>query len=171
MSLPRIGAILLLFAALTWAGLDRLGNVDALPALLPWIADDAAMVTEPMSPGPMNASTDDLSAALTAAAAEADELARLGAAKSRNLLEIERGHRRMTAALAAADNAVAADLPPDAQPAAAAYRDGAAAVRGAMNDAQQGFLTFDWDRVKRANAQMSDGAATLDAAARLAAGG
>ncbi|HET7092208.1 MAG TPA: hypothetical protein VFI22_01990, partial [Thermomicrobiales bacterium] len=49
-----------------------------------------------------------------------------------------------------------------------AYRDGAVRIRMAMDDAFAGFIRFDWQRVRRATAEMTAGEAALaEALARL----
>ncbi len=105
---------------------------------------------------------------LDAAAAQAGDLVALGETKSRNLIAITGQQRRMDDLLDETDVFLAsAALPEDAVPAVAAYRDGAAAVRAAMADAQAGFVRFDWERVRRATGEMVEGEAALARAAGL----
>jgi hypothetical protein len=89
---------------------------------------------------------------LDAAAAQAGDLVALGETKSRNLLAITAGQRRMSGLLDETDAfLVTATLPEEADPAVAAYREGAAAVRAAWTEAQAGFVRLDWERVRRAD--------------------
>lgn len=99
---------------------------------------------------------------LSAAADQAAALAALGERRSRNLLEIRSAQSRMEETLAAVDTIAAAGPPPaSAVSAVASYRSGAALVRDAMDEAQAGFLQFDWDRVATAYEDLDAGAAQL----------
>lgn len=125
-----------------------------------------------MSPGAMSATSDAFGAEfaplLQRAAANAATLVTIGEAKERNLLRIHAAQQEMNASLAAADAWLAAHVPPAAdEPAVAAYQHGAAAIRLAMNEAQAGFLRFDFARVARATTTMRQGAADLNTALTL----
>ena len=99
-------------------------------------------------------------------AAEARVLVAMGEDRERNLIVIRRQQEVMLESLAAADAWLGANPPPPALvPAAAAYRDGANAIRAAMEEAQAGLLRFDFDRVARATNTLADGSSTLDLAA------
>ena len=99
-------------------------------------------------------------------AAEARVLVAMGEDRERNLLRIRRQQEVMLESLAAADAWLGANPPPPALvPAAAAYRDGAEAIRVAMDEAQAGLLRFDFDRVARATDTLADGSSALDLAA------
>jgi hypothetical protein len=89
----------------------------------------------------------------------------MGVQKSRNLLAIRAAQREMLGQLDAADAFLRQHPSPAAgDEAAAAYRDGAARIRAAMDDALAGFIRFDWERVRRATAEMTAGEASLAAA-------
>lgn len=92
----------------------------------------------------------------------------MGESRERNLLRIRAGQEAMTASLAAAD-AWLAMHPPAASDdlAIATYRNGAAAIRKAMAEAQAGFLRFDFDRVARATATLNAGAVELALASEI----
>ncbi|HEU5433384.1 MAG TPA: hypothetical protein VFU81_17090, partial [Thermomicrobiales bacterium] len=97
-----------------------------------------------------------------AADGTARRLTAMGAQKSRNLLAIRAAQREMIGRLDAADAFLRQHpAPPAGAGAAAAYRDGAARIRAAMDDALAGFLRFDWDRVRRATAEMTAGEGAL----------
>ena len=100
------------------------------------------------------------------AVADASVLVATGEARERNLLRIRGQQGAMLESLAAADAWLAEHPPPPAfVPAATAYHDGATKIRDAMDEAQAGFLRFDFDRVARATDMMKQG----DSALRLAA--
>ena len=100
------------------------------------------------------------------AAAQARVLVAMGEGRERNLLVIRREQEVMLKSLATADAWLGANPPPAAlAPAAAAYRAGAVSIRAAMDEAQAGFLRFDFERVARATEKMRDGAAALHLAA------
>ncbi len=99
-------------------------------------------------------------------AAEARVLVAMGKDRERNLLRIRRQQEVMLESLAAADTWLAANPPPPALvPTAAGYRDGAKAIRAAMDEAQAGLLRFDFDRVARATDTLADGSSALHVAA------
>jgi hypothetical protein len=103
--------------------------------------------------------------ALAAADGTAGRLVAMGAQKSRNLLAIRAAQREMLGQLDAAAAFLRQHPSPAAgDEAAAAYRDGAARIRAAMDDALAGFIRFDWERVRRATAEMTAGEASLAAA-------
>lgn len=98
-------------------------------------------------------------------AAEARVLLAMGEDRERNLFVIRRQQEVMLERLAAADAWLGANPPPPAfVPAAAAYREGANAIRAAMEEAQSGLLRFDFDRVSRATDTLEDGSSALDLA-------
>jgi hypothetical protein len=122
----------------------------------------------PAADSPGAAAVAAFAAHLDAAAAQAGDLVALGETKSRNLLAITTGQRRMSGLLDETDAFLAtATLPEEANPAVAAYRGGAAAVRAAMTEAQAGFVRLDWERVRRAAAALAEGKAALARAAGL----
>ena len=99
-------------------------------------------------------------------AAEARVLVAMGEDRERNLLRIRRQQEMMLESLAAADAWLEANPPPPAfAPAAGAYRDGAHAIRVAMDEAEAGLLRFDFDRVARATDTLAVGSSALDLAA------
>lgn len=105
---------------------------------------------------------------LERAASDAGVLLNLGESRERNLLRIRAGQEAMSNSLAAADAWLVAHPPAAAdEPAIEAYRDGAAAIRKAMEEAQAGFLRFDFDRVAVATETMWQGAAALERAMAL----
>lgn len=107
---------------------------------------------------------------LTADAALAADLVTLGETKSRNLLEITRQQRQMGRLLDATDSFLeASPLPAEADQAVTLYRQGAAAIRTAMAEAQAGFVRFDWERVREATAELPAGEAALRQAVDLPA--
>jgi hypothetical protein len=98
--------------------------------------------------------------------AEARVLVAMGEDRECNLLRIRRQQAVMLESLAAADAWLGANPPPPTLvPAAAAYRDGAHAIRVAMDEAQAGLLRFDFDRVARATDTLAEGSSALDLAA------
>jgi len=105
------------------------------------------------------------------AVADAGVLVATGESRERNLLRIRGQQEAMLRSLTAADAWLAEHPPPPAfMPAATAYHDGAMTIRDAMDEAQAGFLRFDFDRVARATEAMKQGNAALRlAAARLGA--
>lgn len=104
---------------------------------------------------------------LQRASTQADVLAALGEEKERNLIRIRTEQNAMVAALADADAWVAANPGSESEPAVAAYRAGTDAIRAAMDEAQAGFLSFDFDRVSRAYITLDAGAAALHRALGL----
>jgi hypothetical protein len=105
-------------------------------------------------------------AAFRPSVAAADDTARrlaaMGQQKSRDLLAIRAAQREMIGRLGAADAFLREHpTPAGADAAVAAYREGAARIRAAMDDALAGFLRFDWDRVRRATAELTAGEAAL----------
>lgn len=106
---------------------------------------------------------------LRAAHEQATVLVALAEERSRNLLAINAEQRRMEERLAAADGAIGGTPPAAFAEAVGSYRRGAAAVRRAMDEAQAGFLRFDWDRVARATDVLTEGTAELAAADALVA--
>lgn len=105
---------------------------------------------------------------LADAASEARKLVAIAERRERNLLTIRAGQQAMEEALGAADAWLATHPPAEADaPGVAAYRAGAASIRSAMTEAQAGFLRFDFDRVARATAQLSEGEAALELAISL----
>lgn len=99
-------------------------------------------------------------------AAEARVLVAMGEDRERNLLRIRRQQEVMLESLAAADAWLGANPPPPALgPTVATYRDGAKAIRAAMDEAQAGLRSFDFDRVARATDTLADGSSALDLAA------
>ncbi len=102
------------------------------------------------------------------AIAKAEILVAMGDSRERNLLRIRAEQEGMTTALAAADLWLEeTPAPVIEEPAVAAYREGAAAIRLAMQEAQAGFLRFDFDRVARATETLREGAAALERALAL----
>lgn len=101
-------------------------------------------------------------------AREAAVLTALGERKERNLFRIRTAQTAMEASLSATDAWLAANPAPEEHEAAvAAYRQGAALVREAMDEAQAGFLRLDFGRVARATATMRAGEAALREARML----
>ena len=99
------------------------------------------------------------------AVAEARALVAIGDRRSRNLLEIRAAQGRMADALQRVDDLTAArPAPPRFAPALDSYRLGSESIRTAMDDAQAGFLRFDWDRVAAAYDRLADGARRLERA-------
>ncbi|HYO30074.1 MAG TPA: hypothetical protein VER37_05780 [Thermomicrobiales bacterium] len=135
------------------------------------MARAASTLTGPATPAedrPRDGVTAEFARLLESDAALAGELVGLGEAKSRNLLAITGQQRRMGDLLDETDAFLAtAELPAGAEPAVAAYRDGATAIRAAMAEAQAGFVRFDWERVGRATARMTEGEAALARAVSL----
>ncbi len=105
---------------------------------------------------------------LEQAAANAQALVAMGESRERNLLRIRAAQEAMSSSLAAADAWLADQQPPaPVEPAIAAYRPGAAAIRTAMSEAEAGFLRLDFDRVVRATVTLRQGAADLARAVGL----
>jgi hypothetical protein len=101
---------------------------------------------------------------------QAGELVEMGKARDRNLFRVRAEQEAMTAALADADAWLAAHPPSAADaPAVDAYRNGASAIREAMNEAQAGFLHLDFDRVAAATVTMQSGHSALEQAIGLLA--
>lgn len=102
------------------------------------------------------------------AVAKARELVVIGETREHNLFRIRAEQDAMETALAAADVWVTAHPPPPGDElAVAAYREGAAAIRLAMQEGQAGFLRFDFDRVARATETLEQGAAAVERARGL----
>lgn len=118
---------------------------------------------------------EEVSPRLTRASLEAAALAEIGERRSRNLLEIRSAQDRMDQSLDDLDALLATRPPPPRFASSLAnYREGAGTVRAAMDEAQAGFVRFDWDRVGAAYDLVETGGATLRGAARdlaAAAGG
>lgn len=112
---------------------------------------------------------------LTQALLDAAALAEIGERRSRNLLEIRAAQDRMNQSLDDLDALLATRPPPRRFASSlATYRQGATAVRDAMDEAQAGFVRFDWDRVAVAYDLAETGAAQIRRAASdlaAAAGG
>ena len=104
----------------------------------------------------------ELESRLSTASAEARSLVDLAERRSRNLLEIRAAQRRMEDKLDAVD-AFASENPPPAPLASAldSYRNGARAIRTAMDEAQAGFFRLDWERVASAYDRLATGADRL----------
>jgi hypothetical protein len=99
---------------------------------------------------------------LARASLDAAVLTEIGERRSRNLLEIRDAQTKMDRALDDLDAILAARPPPPRfAPSLATYRKGAAAIRDAMDEAQAGFVRFDWDRVAAASDLAETGAAGL----------
>lgn len=110
---------------------------------------------------------------LTRASLDAAALAEIGERRSRNLLEIRAAQAQMNQSLDDLDGFLAARPPPPRFASSlTTYRQGATAVRDAMDEAEAGFVRFDWDRVAVAYDLVETGAARLRRAANdLAAAG
>ncbi len=105
---------------------------------------------------------------LEQAIADARVLVATGEARDRNLLRIRAQQEAMLGSLSAADAWLDANpAPARVVPAVAAYREGATAIRAAMDEAQAGFLRFDFGRVARATETMGRGEAALSRALTL----
>jgi len=99
---------------------------------------------------------------LRVVSAEAQELAVLGRAKSRNLVELQRRGERVGDASRQIDEYIVAHgVPARFTSAQERYTSGIAAVRRAIEESRSAFVTFDWDRVARAVRVMESGAADL----------
>lgn len=97
--------------------------------------------------------------------AQARELARLGEAKSRDIFAIRAHGDRLNELSDELDTFLAASgTPPRFDGVDAGYREGVELTRRAMQEAQRGFLTFDWDRVARAVPVFVAGADRLEMA-------
>jgi hypothetical protein len=138
-------------ASLWWLGLPAALQPatypDASPASPAGIGSPAAV--------PTNAAA--WAAAFRPSVAAADDTARrlaaMGQQKSRDLLAIRAAQREMIGRLDAADAFLREHpAPAGAGAAAASYREGAARIQAAMDDALAGFLRLDWERVRRATA-------------------
>lgn len=106
---------------------------------------------------------------LRRASEQADHLVALGESRERNLLRIRAEQSAMLSALAEADAWLAAHPANQGDPAAVTYASGAARIRTAMDEAQAGFLRFDFERVARANDSLRAGARSLHQAIELLA--
>jgi hypothetical protein len=81
-------------------------------------------------------------------AAEANILAEMGRAHSRNILEIQtRGDRVNENASRIDAYSTAHGVPPRFLPSYEQFSEGVRLLQQAMNDSRQGMLTFDWDKV------------------------
>lgn len=102
---------------------------------------------------------------LRALNAEVSAAAELGQSKSRNLFAFQRHGTRIRDLSDELDGYLAEHAPPPRFAAAIAqYRQGIAAVREAMDDAQSGLLRLDWQRVATAIPVMTGGASDVNAA-------
>jgi hypothetical protein len=102
---------------------------------------------------------------LRAVTAEAQKLAELGRAKSRNVIELQRRGDRVNDISREIDDWVAMrPVPGVFAPAMQRYSSGIAAVRKATEESRSAFVTFDWDRVARAVVIMEKGADDLTSA-------
>lgn len=178
MALPRALGVFVVVAVVAWVAIDRIGPwlatgpdgdaaVRPTAALAPPVREDGGS-----APGVGHSGDGEPAAAaatmarfgtlLDAAVEQARVLVRLGQTRSRNLLAIAAERGRMEARLAEIDALLArGELPPVAAPAVAAYRDGAAAIRAAMAEAEAGFLRLDWGRVGEAVARLEEGTVAL----------
>lgn len=118
------------------------------------------------SPSP-SYSTHEFLPLLQRASEQADHLVALGMSRERNLLRIYAEQSTMLSALADADAWLAAHPANQDDPATVAYHAGAADIRSAMEEAQAGFLRFDFERVARANDTLQAGARSLHQAIDL----
>jgi hypothetical protein len=107
---------------------------------------------------------------LQRASTQADALVALGQARERNLIRIRSEQNAMAAVLAEADAWVNANSDSESEPAIATYGEGAASIRAVMNEAQEGFLRFDFDRVTGATETLMTGADALRQALDLLTG-
>jgi hypothetical protein len=166
----RRSLVVLAVAAVAAAGIWWFGGPAALgPTAYPEASP--ATFAAGLAGSPIIASRADAAwgAAFRPSLLAADETARrltaMGEQKSRNLLAIRAAQREMIGRLDAADAFLRQHpAPPAGVGAAAAYHNGAARIRAAMDDALAGFLRFDWDRVRRATAEMRAGEAALASA-------
>jgi hypothetical protein len=102
---------------------------------------------------------------LRALTAEVNAAAELGQSKSRNLFAFQRHGAQIRDLSDELDGYLAEHVPPPRFAAAIAqYRQGVAAVRQAMGEAQSGLLRLDWTRVATAIPVMSSGATDVSAA-------
>jgi len=102
------------------------------------------------------------------AAANARVLVATGEARDRNLLRVRSQQEAMWGSLDAADAWLDANPAPDRFISAeAAYREGATAIRTAMDDAQAAFLRLDFARVARAIKTLERGEAAITSAIAL----
>jgi hypothetical protein len=102
---------------------------------------------------------------LRAVTAEAEKLAELGRAKSRNVIELQRRGDRVNDISQQIDDQVGAQpVPVVFAPAMQRYSAGIGAVLRATEESRSAFVTFDWDRVARAVEEMETGAAELASA-------
>jgi hypothetical protein len=98
-------------------------------------------------------------------AAQARELARLGEEKSRDLFAIRAHGDRLNELGEELDAFIAANGTPDRFASVeGGYREGIRLAKRGMQEAQRGFLSFDWDRVARAVPVFAAGADRLDSA-------
>lgn len=104
---------------------------------------------------------------LQRASTQADLLVALGQARERNLIRLRGEQNAMVEALQETDAWINANPERQSGPAFATYREGASAIRAAMNEAQEGFLRFDFDRVATANETLQTGAGALHRALDL----
>ncbi len=105
---------------------------------------------------------------LRALTVEVNAAAELGRSKSRNLFAFQRHGSRIRGLSDELDRYLEAHAPPPRFAAAMAqYRQGIAAVRHAMEEAQSGLLRFDWTRVATAIPVMGGGATEVNAALTL----
>ncbi|HEU0115392.1 MAG TPA: hypothetical protein VFQ80_11980 [Thermomicrobiales bacterium] len=155
-------------AAIWWFGVPAAFGPSVYPAASPAILPAGLDAGTPVVAAPADIAW---SAAFQPTVRAADDTARrlvaMGAQRSRNLLAIRAAQREMIGRLAAADGFLRLHPAPPSGAATAAelaYRDGAVRIRAAMDDALAGFIRFDWQRVRRATAEMTAGETSLAAA-------
>jgi hypothetical protein len=153
-------------AAIWWFGVPAALGPAAYPTAPPATFAASSPVGSPLAASPADVAwTAAFRPLLTSADGTARRLVAMGGQKSRNLLAIRTAQREMLGQLDAADAFLRQHPSPAAgAEAAAAYRDGAARIRAAMDDALAGFIRFDWERVRQATAEMTAGEASLAAA-------
>lgn len=151
----------------TWIGVALVGVLAAASVIVApgrqsrAVPPGAAVAPAALSPAEA-AFFRDVAPRLSRAARDAAALTEIGKRRSRNLLEIRNAQTEIDRTLDDLD-AILARRPPPALfvPSLLTYRTGATAIRDAMDEAQAGFVRFDWDRVAAAYDLAETGAGNL----------
>jgi hypothetical protein len=136
-----------------------------------WLWDEDVTIEAPPSPEIMLTDEEQsyyeyVSPRLRALAGEARMLAAMGAERNRNLFELQARGDNVATLIGEINAFVESNgVPERFGPVMATYREGAVKARQGMDEARQGFMRFDWDRVGTAVPLFTEGADTIDRAA------
>jgi hypothetical protein len=161
----RLAIMFVCFCLITFALLSTVGRS--------WVED---LLAEPAPTSPPVTLDVDLSAdeqsfynavvpRMLVIAAEANSLAEMGRAHSRNIIELQtRGDRVNENASQIEAYATENGVPPKFLPSYEQFSEGVRLLQRAMNDSRQGMLTFDWDKVAASIGVFEAGAEAVSSA-------